>query len=143
MTEFWAEIMKSVNMIRHVFAYIRNKIMGIVANIFGRIYNIIIPVQVILMKLKDILAKSVGVMTSALYTVMTLFLSMKAFLGAFLEIMVTSLIILAAATILLWILPFTWPAAAAMTALFVAVSVPLAIIAIGLGDVLHLSLIHI
>jgi hypothetical protein len=139
MTEFLAEIMKSVNMIRHVFAYIRNKIMGIVANIFARIYNIIIPVQVILMKLKDILAKSVGVMTSALYTVMTLFLSMKAFLGAFLEIMVISLIILAAATILLWILPFTWPAAAAMTALFVAVSVPLAIIAIGLGDVLHIT----
>ena len=44
MTEFLAEIMKSVNMIRHVFAYIRNKIMGIVANIFARIYNIIIPV---------------------------------------------------------------------------------------------------
>ena len=43
MTEFLAEIMKSVNMIRHVFAYIRNKIMGIVANIFARIYNIIIP----------------------------------------------------------------------------------------------------
>ena len=69
MTEFWSEIMKAVNMVRHVFAYIRNRIMAIVANIFGRIYNIIIPVQVILMKLKDILAKSVGVMTSALYTI--------------------------------------------------------------------------
>ena len=53
--------------------------------------------------------------------------------------MVISLIILAAATILLWILPFTWPAAAAMTALFVAVAVPLAIIAISLGDVLHIT----
>ena len=39
----------------------------------------------------------------------------------------------------MWILPFTWPAAAAMTALFVAVAVPLAIIAISLGDVLHIT----
>ena len=139
MTEFWSEIMKAVNMIRHVFTYIRNRIMAIVSNIFGRVYNVVIPVQVILMKLKDILAKSVGVLTSALYTIMTLYLSMKSFLGAFLEILVLSLIILAAATILLWILPFTWPLAGVMTAFFVAIAVPLAIIAIGLGDVLHIT----
>ena len=139
MAEFWKEIMVGVNMIRHVFAYIRNRIMAIVSNIFGRVYNIVIPVQIILMKLKDILAKSVGVLTSALYTIMTLYLSMKSFLGAFLEILVLSLIILAAATILLWILPFTWPAAAAMTAFFVAIAVPLAIVAISLGDVMHIT----
>ena len=98
-----------------------------------------IPVQIILMKLKDILAKNVGVLTSGLYTVMTLYLSMKSFLGAFLEILVLALIVLAAAIILLWILPFTWPAAGVMTALFVAVAIPLAIIAIALGNILHLT----
>ena len=139
MTEFWSEIMKSVNMIRHVFAYIRNRIKAIVSNIFGRIYNIIIPVQIMLMKLKDILAKNVGVLTTGLYTVMTLYLSLKSFLGAFLEILVLSLIVLAAATILLWILPFTWPAAGVMTTLFVAVAVPLVIIAIALGNILNLT----
>jgi len=139
MTKFWAEIMQSINMIRHVFAYIRNRIMVIVSDIFGKIYNVIIPIQIILMKLKDILAKNVGVMTSGLYTIMTMYLSMKSFLGAFLEILVLSLIVLVAATILLWILPFSWPAAGAMTSLFVAVAVPLAIIAIALGNILNLS----
>ena len=139
MTELFKEIMKSVNMIRHVFAYIRNRIMAIVSNIFGRIYNVMIPVQIILMKLKDILAKNVGVLTSGLYTVMTLYLSMKSFLGAFLEILVLALIVLVAATILLWILPFTWPAAGVMTTLFVAIAVPLAIIAIALGNILNLT----
>jgi hypothetical protein len=139
MTEFWSELMKSVNMIRHVFAYIRNRIMGIVSDIFGRIYNIMIPVQIILMKLKDILAKNVGVLTSGLYTVITLYLSMKSFLGAFLEILVLALIVLAAATILLWIIPFTWPAAGVMTALFVSISVPLSIIGVSLGNILHLT----
>ena len=139
MTKLWAEIMIAMNMIRHVFAYVRNRIMSIVQNIFGRIYNVLIPVQIIVMKLKDVLAKSVGVLTASLYTIMTLFLSMKSFLGAFLEILVVSLIMLAAVTILLWILPFTWPAAGAMTALFVAVAVPLAIIAIAMGNILHIS----
>jgi len=113
--------------------------MGIVSDIFGRIYNIMIPVQIILMKLKDILAKNVGVLTSGLYTVITLYLSMKSFLGAFLEILVLALIVLAAATILLWIIPFTWPAAGVMTALFVSISVPLAIIGVSLGNILHLT----
>ncbi len=139
MGDFWKEIMVGINMVRHVFAYIRNRIMAIVMDIFGRTYNIIIPVQIVLIKLKDVLAKSVGVLTSGLYTVMTLFLSMKSFLGAFLEIMVISLIVLAAATILLWVLPFTWPAAGIMTALFVSIAVPLTIISISLGDVLHIT----
>ena len=139
MTKFWSEIMKSMNMVRHVFAYIRNRISAIVSNIFGRIYNVMIPVQIILIKLKDILEKNVGVLTSGLYTVMTLYLSMKSFLGAFLEILIISLITLAAATILMWILPFTWPAAGVMTVLFISVAIPLAIIAISLGNILHLT----
>ncbi len=139
LTEFWSQIMKSVNMLRHVFAYMRNRIMSIVSNIFGRIYNIIIPVQIILIKIKDVLAKNVGVLTSGLYTVMTLYLSLKSYLGAFLEILVISLIVLVAATILLWVLPFTWPAAGVMTALFVSIAVPLAIVAIALGNIMHIT----
>ena len=139
LTEFWSKIMESVNMIRHVFAFIRGKIMSIVSNIFGRVYNILVPVQIILIKFKDILAKQLGVLVSGLYTIMTLYLSLKSFLGAFLEILVLALVVLAAATIILWILPFTWPAAGAMTALFIAVAVPLAIIAIALGNILNLT----
>ena len=138
-SKFFAEIMKSINMLRHVFAYIRIRIKSIVSNIFSRIYNVMVPVQIILIKLKDILAKNVAVLTTGLYTVITLYLSLKSFLGAFLEILVIALIVLAAATILLWILPFTWPAAGVMTALFVAVAVPLAIIAIALGNILNLT----
>jgi hypothetical protein len=139
LNEFFSQISKSVNMIRHVFAYIRNRIMSIVSDIFGRMYNIVIPVQIILIKLKDILEKNVAVLTSSLYTVMTLFLSLKSFLGSFLEILVLALITLAAATILLWVLPFTWPAAGVMTALFVSVSVPLVIIAVALGNIMNLT----
>lgn len=70
---------------------------------------------------------------------MTFYLSLKSYLGAFLEILTIALIMLAAATIILWILPFTWPAAAAMTALFAAVATPLAVIGITVGNVLNIS----
>ena len=138
-SDLFKEIMNAVNMLRTVIAYIRNRIAMIVSDIFARIFNILIPIQVVLIKLKDILGKSVGVMTTGLYTILTLYLSMKSFLGAFLEILVLALIVLVAATVLLWILPFTWPLAGVLTALFTAVAIPLTIIAITLGDVLKIS----
>ena len=42
MTKLWVELSKSINMIRHIFAYIRGRIMSIVEDIFGKIYNILI-----------------------------------------------------------------------------------------------------
>ena len=138
-SSFLGEIMKAINMMRNVFAYIRIKIKSIVSNIFAKIYNIMIPVQIILIKIKDMLGKNVGVLNTALYTIITVFFSLKSFLGAFLELMIAGLIMLAAATILLWILPFTWPAAGAMTTIFVALAIPLAIVAIAMGNILNLT----
>jgi len=138
-TELWTELLKAMNMIRNIVAYVRTRFQGIISDIFAKIFNILIPVQVITIKLKDVLAKSVGVLTTSLYTVMTYYLSLKSFLGAFLEILTLALVLLAAATIILWILPFTWPLAGAMTALFVAVSIPLAIVGITLGNVLNIT----
>ena len=142
LTNLWSELLIALNMVRHIMTYIRNKIFTIISDIFGRIFNVVLPVQVILMKLKSILGKSVGGLTSILYTIVTLFFAMKAFLGAFLEITIIGLIMLAAAAIAMWILPFTWPVAGVMTALFVAVSVPLATVATGLGNVLHITASH-
>lgn len=138
-TDLYKELMKSINAIRHAVAYIRIRIKSIVSDIMAKIFNILLPIQVILIKLKDILGKSTGVLTTSLYTVMTFYLSLKSYLGAFLEILTIALIMLAAATIILWILPFTWPAAAAMTALFAAVATPLAVIGITVGNVLNIS----
>ena len=62
------------------------------------------------------------------FTVFGTFLTMKSFLGAFIHLVIVMLIILGAAIAIAWILPFTWPAAAAATAFFLAISVPLALV---------------
>ena len=88
-TNLYAIVLKGIQAIRGVLAYIRIRIMGIVSDIFSRILGIMIPVQFMFIKLRDILAKSMGVLTTGLYTVMTAYLSMKSFVGAFLEIIVS------------------------------------------------------
>lgn len=132
-------IVGSLNIIRKLFAYIRTAFAEIVQHILSKISNIIIPIQQILIKLKDSLAKSVGALTGALYTTMAAYLSIKSFIGSFLKIVIAALIIAVGLIIAMWILPFTWPVAAASTLLFVAVSIPVAIIAGWMSHILNLS----
>ena len=108
-------IVGSLNIIRKLFAYIRTAFAEIVQHILSKISNIIIPIQQILIKLKDSLAKSVGALTGALYTTMAAYLSIKSFIGSFLKIVIAALIIAVGLIIAMWILPFTWPVAAAST----------------------------
>ena len=87
--------------------------MKMIEYIVARIYNVMIPVQRMFIKLKDTLKKTEGIMVTGLYTVFSAYLAVKAFVGSFLQLLIIALIILVAVIIALWILPFTWPAAAA------------------------------
>ena len=60
-------------------------------------------------------------------------------IGAMHEFIVIILLILVAIIIPLWILPVTWGAAAAMTAIFVAIMIPLTIIAVFMEIIFNLS----
>jgi hypothetical protein len=60
-------------------------------------------------------------------------------MGAILELIIKMLIALVIIIVGLWILPFTWPAAASMTAVFLAISVPLSIIIYFMTEVLHIK----
>ena len=50
-TDLYKELMKSINAIRHAVAYIRIRIKSIVSDIMAKIFNILLPIQVILIKL--------------------------------------------------------------------------------------------
>jgi hypothetical protein len=130
---------ESIQSIRKLFSHVRNQFEKITLHIINKINNIIIPIQKILIKFKDSMSKSVGALTTVLYTVMASYLSLKSFMGSFLKIVIAGLVIFAAAIIAMWILPFTWPIAAASTTLFLAISIPMAIIAGWMGHILNLS----
>lgn len=139
LVQFFQAIMNAVNMIRLYILSLRTKLESVFKYLVARIVNVMIPLQNILIKLKDTMAKTMGIATTGLYTVYASYLAIKAFMGAFLQILILALIIAAAAIIILWILPFTWPAAAAGTVFFLLISIPVAIIAAWTAHILDIS----
>ena len=136
LTQFYSVLMDAVNKIRLMMFYLRNKLKMIFEYMIARIMNTLIPMQQMMIKLKDLFNKVNGAMVAGVMTVYGAYLSLKAFVGAFMQICILVLIIIAAVIILLWILPFTWPAAAAGTAFFVLISVPIILIVAAMAEIL-------
>ena len=130
---------KAINVIRMAMAILKNKLKKIFQYLVGRVVNIMIPLQKILIKLKDTLQKTVGVLVTGLYTVYGAYLALKAFIGAFLTIVIIALVVLVAVIIAFWVLPFTWPLAATSTAFFLLISIHVAIIAGWMVHILNIS----
>lgn len=138
-TVVFKKLAGTVQIIRKLMAYIREQFKKIVQFLIGKILNVFIPVQKLVIKLKDSMGKVSGVLAAALYTTMAAFMAMKSFIASFLHITIAILIIAVAAIIFLWVLPFTWPAAAAGTVFFLLISIPTAIIAGYMGHILNLT----
>lgn len=121
-------IKNSLNVIREMINKIRLNLQAVAQEIMGRIINITIPLQQIIIGLKDVLAKVQGTMTAGLFTLLGSYYTLKSLMGAIAQLIVTILIAMAAMIAGLWVVPFTWGAAAANTAIFVAISIPMALI---------------
>ena len=137
--EFFAVLVEAIQAIRNLFNTIRKKVMSIVANVMNRIMNILVKMQFIMIKIQAIMGRVQATLTTSLFTTLGTYMALQAFFGAFLEILIAFLIILAAAAIIMWIFPFTWEIAIPMTILFVLLAIPTALIAIGLNELLDLT----
>ena len=98
-----------------------------------------IPLRLIVGKLRDTMNKTIGIATAALYTVYGAYVAMKAFMGAFLMIIIIALVIAFAAIVILWILPWTWPLAAVSTVFYLIISIPMVIIALWMQNILDIA----
>jgi hypothetical protein len=128
LNKLFEEIKQALNGIREMINKIRLQIKAIAEEIMGRIINVTIPLQQIIIGLKDVLAKVQGTMTAGLFTLLGSYYTLKSLMGAIAQFIVTILIALAVMVAALWIVPFTWGAAAANTAIFIAISIPMALI---------------
>jgi hypothetical protein len=125
-------IRESINRIRHNFSEFAE-------NILGRVLNVMIPIQKIFITLMDAFQKVQGVMTSGLYTMLGSYYTLQSLMGAILELIIRMLVILVLIIVGLWVMPFTWPAASAMSAVFLAISIPLSIIVVFMTEVLNIK----
>ena len=138
LTDVYGNISNDIQSGRTMFSEIRNKLKHITEEISGRILNITVPIQQIVIAFRDVMSKSQGALTSALYTSLGTYYTLKSLLGAIVEIVIKILILMAATIILLWIFPFTWGFAGTLTAFFIAISIPLAIVVVFMTLVLDI-----
>ena len=132
-------IKNSINIIRDFLANLRNNFSVIAQNMLDRLLNIMIPIQQIFITFKSIISKTQGIMTACLYTSLGTYYTLKSMLGAILQLLIQLLIALVIVIASLWLLPFTWPVATTMSTVFLAISIPLAIMVIFMTEVLHIQ----
>ena len=139
LTKIFDEIKDAINKIRELMDYFRVKTKEVAEEILSRTLNILVPIQKMFISLIDSLGKTQGVMTAGLYTLLGTYYTLQSLLGAIVEFIVDILLILVVLIVGLWILPFTYPMAMTMTVIFLAISIPLAIITIFMTEVLHVQ----
>jgi hypothetical protein len=139
LSSMYGEIANTLNSIRTVISNVRTSMAKIAEEIFGRLLNIMAPIQMILISFNDMMQKAMGIMTAALYTSLGTYYTLQTLLGAILEIIVIILVILFTAIILMWFFPLWWPIAMASTVTFLSISIPLIIILAFATEVLHVK----
>ena len=132
-------ISKDIQGVRNMINNVRNSMQVIASEIMGRILNTTIPLQQIIIGMKDIMGKIQGVLTAGLFTSLGSYFALKSLLGAIVEFIILVLVVLLALILMLWIIPLTWPAAAANSAIFLAIAIPLTIIVVFLNQVLGIQ----
>jgi len=139
LTTIFAKMADSIQQIREIINRLRNNFRKFAEDVLSRILNIMIPIQKIFIALMDAFQKIQGVMTGGLYTMLGSYYTLQSLMGAILELIIKVLVTLVIIIVGLWVMPFTWPAAASMSAVFLAISIPLAIIIVFMTEVLHIK----
>jgi len=87
----------------------------------------------------DIMQKTNAVLASALYTILGLYYTLQSAMGAAIEGIIKILIVMVGVIAALWIMPFTMPAAAFSTGMFLLIAIPVSILTAILSKSLHIS----
>ena len=111
----------AVQVFRMFAKEIRDAIVRVFDEIYAKIEAVLVPIHLIFLKNKDIIHRTQGIMITVVYGVFAAYESLRSFLGAFIEVVIIALIILAAAIAALFASFFGIPAAIAFLAIFVTV----------------------
>jgi hypothetical protein len=134
------EASQSLNAVRAMTDKVRSGIADIFLQIYGKLVNIMIPLQELIIKVKDSFGKLQGVLVTSLYAFLGSYFGLKSLLGVIAQAIVNILIGLAASIMIMWLTPITWAPAAAATALFTAISIPLIIMIAFLKNTLQVNI---
>jgi hypothetical protein len=139
LTKLFGSLTEALQKLRGILNFIRQRMLNIFYDILNRIMNVVIQLRKVIVNMNIIFDKVKGVFMTVLYTLVAGYMTIKSALGAFLEIIIKIIIILAATAIIMWLMPWTWGMAATLTAILALISVPFVATSISLGNVLRLT----
>jgi len=132
-------IKNDIQSIRAMFNKVRTSIQDVSQEIMGRTMNVMIPLMQIIISCKDFVSKTQGAMTTSLFTLLGSYYSLQSLMGSIAKFIVIILISLATMIAALWITPVTWGAAIANTSIFIAISIPMALMLAFMTNVLKVN----
>jgi hypothetical protein len=92
-----------------------------------------------IIKIKDMLSKVLGVGITTTFTTIGLWMSIQTFIKTFIKLMIDGLLASVAIIVLLWIIPFTWELAAVYTGLFATLAGFMGVVIHGAENIIHES----
>jgi hypothetical protein len=147
-------IANALNAVRILINRIRDALSSIIADVMGRVLNVMQPVVTIVINARDMMGKIQGIMTASLYTLYSTYASIQTGLRSVFQIIVIILIAMGAAIVVLWIAvaiaiafgPFGIPfvisstaAAVVLTAIYIGIAIPMGIIAHFLAQTMRIQ----
>lgn len=138
--ELYDELSQVMQYMRNMLANIRADISAITSEIMGRILNIMLPIQNMMIGMTDLMNKVKGILTAGVYTSLGTYFLLQSLLGAIAEAAIIVLIILVAVIMAMWMIPFFWIPAAATTVVFGIVAILISIILVFMADVLNVNI---
>jgi len=120
-TSFFKVTIDSLQHIRKIFDTMRTSLSSTSNEIYGRSMNVTVPVIQLFINIKDMLSKTQGVMSTALFSVFGGYLGLKSVIAWSVDLTISIIMSIVAFIIFLWVVPFTWGVAASLT----TVTIPL------------------
>lgn len=125
------KILEVIETLRIFLNKIRDTLKELFLAIFNRIQNVIIPVQVMLIKMVDFFEKIKGILATFLLTFVGVLWSLYSLIGSVYELMIIILVIMVIVIIALWYIPFVgWVLALAALIVFLTIAIPLILLGI-------------
>lgn len=128
--KLFQSLVNMVNAIRSIIDYIRTKVMAMIMQLLNRFLNSVVPLQIMMIRMKSLMGKVNGAMITALYTAIGQYYALKKFMSLFLMLIVIALAVLLGVVIILWIFFWTWPLAQIGTAAYILLAIPTIIITV-------------
>tara|TARA_B100000902_G_scaffold397102_1_gene459902 strand:- start:2145 stop:3761 length:1617 start_codon:yes stop_codon:yes gene_type:complete len=142
-SETFKSLISAIAAIRAQFYKIREASRVFAEQILGRALNITVPLINFFIVIKAMLGKTMGTITSALYTLLGSYFGIKSFMLFFISLVMEILYALVGTIVGLWVasffLPFLIPVAISTTVVMTAILIPTVIIQVMMSNVMELT----